>query len=339
MTQYCPIRIGLLISASLHRPRNGGVWTHPPEQYMHCDLTEELKEKTSAYEKFLSQENLSEQTRRAYVSRIKGFRSFLETYPGCQQTDMQRALREIAQSFHDHLVKDGAKPSSVNASITAVYHFYSYLGHKVPPVLRDWVLKTDPRVLSTEEQDRLILSIAAQSSVRDRALVTLLLFTGIRIGECRELTVGNVEISAHTGRIVVSSRKRSRSIPLNTVTRQAMLAWLIERTRRFDASDERPLFPNKSGEFMTRAAIDEVVRKVGRFAHLNICAQVLRNTCLTALLERGNTLELVAEFGGQSKLEHVRRFRKDKAAGLNGAMVNAAFENPWTAFENLRVGQ
>lgn len=266
---------------------------------------------------------------------MKGFSAFISKYQGAPaQVDTGKALREIAQKFHTQLEADGAKASSINASITAVYHYYNFLGYRVPPVLRDWVLKNEPRVLSGEEQDRLILALGTQSSVRDRALVTLLLFTGIRIGECRELKVGDLEISAHTGRISVASRNRMRSIPLNTITRQSLLTWLIERIKRFDDSDAAPLFPNKSGEFMTRAAIDEIVRKVGRSANLNICAQVLRNTCLTRMLEHGSALELVAELGGQTKLEHVRRFRKGKGQLAVSDFGSLNFDNPLSGIES-----
>lgn len=290
---------------------------------MYRHIIEELQAQTDRYESWLASEQLSAQTRRAYISRIKGFKAFLETCEVPQVDDKAKSLREIAQKYHDHLaMANGAKPSSINASITAVYSYYAFLGFTVPPVLRDWVLKTEPRVLSIEEQERLLQAISVQSSIRDKALLTLLLYTGIRIGECRELTVNNVEISAHQGRIIVSSRGRSRKIPLNEVTRQAILQWLIERTRKFGEADGTPLFPNKTGEFMTRAAIDEVVRKVGRTAHMNICAQVCRNTFLSAMLEKGSAVELVAEIGGQAKLEHVRRFRKEKCASMDGGIFN-----------------
>lgn len=299
---------------------------------MHVDLISELQEQTALYETWLASEQLSVQTRRAYISRIKRFSAFLKISSAPQANDKSKALKEIAQAFHDYLVKDeSAKPSSVNASITAVYHFYSYLGHKVPPVLRDWVLKTDPRILTAEEQDQLILALSGLRSIRDKALVTLLLFTGIRIGECRELKLGDVQISAHTGRISVSSRNRRRSIPLNQLSRQSLLQWLIERGKRFDTDDNRPLFPNKGGEFMTRAAIDEIVRKLGRSARLNICAQVLRNTFLSSLVDQGSKLEFVAELGGQTKIEHVRRFRKGKTAIVNQALESIA-ERPWGEF-------
>lgn len=293
-------------------------------------LIDELQSQTGLYDSWLASELLSDQTRRAYTSRIKRFKLFLANCAQPEQTDKIKALREIAQKFHNHLMlESSAKPSSVNASITAVYHYYNFLGYKVPPVLRDWVLKNEPRVLSAEEQDRLILAIAAQNSTRDRALINLILFTGIRIGECKDLKLSDVEISAHSGRVKVSSRNRSRSIPLNQMARQSLLQWLIERARRFDCEDSHPLFPNKSGEFMTRAAVDEIVRKVARTAQLNICAQVLRNTFLTSLIDRGNALELVAEIAGQAKLEHVRRFRKDKPASVADSF-NAMFDHSWT---------
>jgi len=92
-----------------------------------------------------------------------------------------------------------------------------------------------------------------------------------------------------------------------------MLHWLIERTEKFSVEDDQAVFPNKNGEFMTRAAIDEIVRKVARTANLNICAQVLRNTFLSSLLQNGNTLQSVAEVAGQAKIEHIRRYRKSPA--------------------------
>jgi site-specific recombinase XerD len=298
-------------------------------------LIDELQSQTGLYDTWLASELLSDQTRRAYTSRIKRFKVFLATCAEPEQVDKTRALREIAQKFHDHLMMEAsAKPSSVNASITAVYHYYGFLGYKVPPVLRDWVLKNEPRVLTAEEQDRLILAIAGHASVRDRALITLILFTGIRIGECKDLKLSDVEISAHAGRVSVSSRNRSRTIPLNQMARQSLLQWLMERARKFDCEDELPLFPNKTGEFMTRAAIDEIVRKVARHAQLNICAQVLRNTFLTGLIESGNKLEFVAEIAGQAKLEHVRRFRKDKTiASVEAPFTATIFDNSWAPMQ------
>lgn len=268
---------------------------------------------------------------------MKRFRTFLDECEEPTSLERSRALKDIAQRFHDHLVnQENAKASSVNASITAVYHYYAYLGEKVPPVLRDWVLKTEPRVLSPEEQENLLSALSTFTSVRDKALVTLLLFTGIRIGECRELTVGSVQVSAHTGKIAVSSRNKTRTIPINQITRQALLQWLIERGRKFNSDDDQPLFPNKTGAFMTRAAIDEIVRKVGRGARLNICAQVLRNTFLSTLLERGNKLEMVAELGGQRKIEHVRRFRKGKPEFLPDSL-ETLLESPWSEFSSLSL--
>ncbi len=306
---------------------------------MHDDLIKELEEKLSSYERWLDAEELSAQTRRAYNSRIKGFKSFLAECPRSEHIDRARALREIAQNFHAHLLSSKqAKASSVNASITAVYSYYSFLGEKVPPVNRDWVQKNEPRILTSEEQDRLLLAMACHNSVRDRALVTLLLFTGIRIGECRELKVEDVEMSAHQGRIAVVSRNKRRSIPLNQISRQTLLQWLIERSKKFNLEDSQPLFPNKSGEFMTRAAIDEIVRKAGRSAGLNICAQVLRNTFLSTLLNRGSSVKFVAELGGQAKLEHVRRFRKEKTEHYTSeTSLESVFENSWSALENISL--
>jgi site-specific recombinase XerD len=69
---------------------------------------------------------------------------------------------------------------------------------------------------------------------------------------------------------------------------------------------------------------------------LNICAQVLRNTFLSTLLERGNKLELVAELGGQRKIEHVRRFRKGKNDSVSDSL-ETLLESPWNDFSFASV--
>ena len=72
---------------------------------------------------------------------------------------------------------------------------------------------------------------------------------------------------------------------------------------------------------MSTAAIDLIVRKVGRECGLEISAHLLRHSCLTNLVRGGHDLVLVAEIGGHRRLETTRRYSlptlEDKVRAMN----------------------
>jgi hypothetical protein len=47
-----------------------------------------------------------------------------------------------------------------------------------------------------------------------------------------------------------------------------------------------------------------IIRRIGADAHLELSAHMLRHTCLTDLVRRGNDLALVAEIAGQTPSEN-----------------------------------
>ncbi len=69
------------------------------------------------------------------------------------------------------------------------------------------------------------------ASARDRAIVVVLLYTGLRLAELVALDVDDVKVSARKGIVVVRSGKGDahREVPLNALVRQVLEEWLAER--------------------------------------------------------------------------------------------------------------
>ena len=84
-----------------------------------------------------------------------------------------------------------------------------------------------PRALSVDEQ-RLLLRSAERAGARDRALVVLMLFAGLRIGETVALQIDDVSISTRKGRVVIRSGKGDayREVALNALVRAVLSEWL-----------------------------------------------------------------------------------------------------------------
>ena len=77
---------------------------------------------------------------------------------------------------------------------------------------------------------------------------------------------------------------------------------------------------NPQGNRLSTVGVDLIVRKIGHKAHLNLSAQVLRDTCLSNLVRNGNDLLLVAQIGGHRTIETTRRYSVDRSFDAHQAM-------------------
>ena len=211
-----------------------------------------------------------------------------------------------------------AKPASVNLALAAIDHFYQFLGLDRVRVQREDLPKLSPRSLKPEEQKAFLRAVERSSSVRDQALACLLFYTGLRLSECAALNVDDMLISARKGMVIVRSGKGDAYKTLKD--------WLRERAKRFPKFSEPALFLSLKGRRLSTRAIDLVLRRLGADAKLELSAHVLRHTCLTNLVRRGNDLVLVAEVAGHKRLETTRRYSlpsiEDREAAMEGIRVD-----------------
>ncbi len=93
------------------------------------------------------------------------------------------------------------------------------------------------RALSVEEQERLLDALNGNVTPHLRTLIPLLLLTGMRAGEARSLTWGQVDLRGNT--LAVGKAKTSsgtgRVIPLNPELAHILSDHLNEFTGRFGA--------------------------------------------------------------------------------------------------------
>lgn len=101
-------------------------------------------------------------------------------------------------------------PASVNLALASVDHLYRHLGMDRANVRRERLPQTAPQALSREEQ-RLLLRAAERAEPRDRALVLVLLFAGLRISEAVALDLDDVRVSSRKGTVIVRSGKPTRT--------------------------------------------------------------------------------------------------------------------------------
>src|SRR3954469_16107371 len=261
------------------------------------------------YLSWLERRPLAARSRQAYGHQVRrylawlGDRSPVDGDPLADGDARDWAVRD----YKRHLkAVERWKPASVNLALAALDSFFTQLELGRPVVRREDLPASAPRALA-EEQQRRLLRMAERASARDRAIVVVLLYTGLRLVELVALDIDDVRVSARKGLVVVRSGKGDayREVPLNALVRQVLEEWLGERARR-TGEGERALFVGRGGRRLSKRSVDDVVRRLGQDAGVTLSAHVLRHTFLTRMVRQGSDLVLVAELAGHRRLEPTR---------------------------------
>lgn len=166
--------------------------------------------------------------------------------------------------------------------------------------------RTLPRVLTPKE---VTAFLAALRTHRDRAMVTAMLFGGLRRGEVLDLRLEDVNAAEH--RLFVREGKggRQRWISISRRFFEALAPYLQGERPRDSGADhvfvvlKRP----RRGRPLTAPGLDQIVRSAKDRAGIpSLTCHQLRHTCLTRLREAGMSLEAVQAQAGHQSIEATR---------------------------------
>lgn len=140
-------------------------------------------------------------------------------------------------------------------------------------------------------------------AVRDRAILVLLLNTGLRISELVALQVQDIQLSERKGSLVVRLGKgeKQRIVPLNETARRALREWLEIR-----GQDQGYCFLDRRGEAMTPSGVHRRLAELGKRVGVEVHAHLLRHTFAKRLVDSGVGLEKVGALLGHSDLNTTR---------------------------------
>lgn len=163
-----------------------------------------------------------------------------------------------------------------------------------------------PRAMDPDDVDRLIRVI---DHVRDRAMVLVLLRTGMRIGELLNTLMEDVHLKQRRIEIYEAGKTGvGRVVYLSDDALKALKAWFRKRE------------PHKSFVFYApgrhtmsypaaRAMFCKYLTKAG-LSHKGYTLHCLRHTCASELLNAGMRLECVQPLLGHSSIEMTRRYAR-----------------------------
>lgn len=151
-----------------------------------------------------------------------------------------------------------------------------------------------PVWLSQAERARLL---ALETSQRDRAVVCLFLYAGLRCNELRMLDIADLDFQAMTIFVRFGKRSKQRVVPMH--------AEAAAVSHYLDGRSTGPVILSNRGQRISNRRLRSLVKTLGREAGLskNLHPHALRHTFAVSLLDAGQDLETIRDLLGHESIE------------------------------------
>ena len=221
--------------------------------------------------------------------------------------------RQDISAFIEYEQDRGLKPLSVIGYLRALYAFIAFLVEQ--EVLSHQIMKRKIRIQEPDALPKAIpledvqLLLDSVSSVRDRALLLLLLRTGMRIGELLEVKVSDIVL--HDRKILIylgSKNYRGRAVYFNEDAEHALKHWL-----RLRDSNQRYLFYGVRKEQLSYSGAWGVMRTTLERAGLEdkkYSLHSLRHTFATDMINSGMRIEVLQQLLGHQSIELTMKYAR-----------------------------
>ncbi|WP_236674415.1 site-specific integrase [Paraburkholderia hospita] len=254
---------------------------------------------------------------------VSGFRRWMQRHRGAKPATLRLYCRDATTMLellgHDvggwdpkrvrTFLLDSVGKCSVSTTekrVTSARAFLRYLGvhglcraglDQAVPALAHWRLSTLPQCLAPDDVDRLIAACDGHSlrTLRDRAIILLLVRLGVRAGDLANLRMRDIEWETGTLRVSGKGRYEVR-LPLPQDAGEALLRYLESRSRV--TGDDRVFVRNIAPfrPFVSGDGISSVVKRALKRAKVSSPAKgahLLRHTAATEMLRHGLPLDQI----------------------------------------------
>lgn len=170
------------------------------------------------------------------------------------------------------------------------------------------------RLYLTQHETEKILGATegVKNGFRDRCMILMCFYHGLRISELLGLTIRDIDLVG--GSIYIRRLKNGFSTihPLLPEERKLLTLWMS----RVPYSEEGWLFPNSRGKHISRQYMYKQFRQYGLLAGLAIRVHphMLRHACGYELAEQGMDTRLIQDYLGHRNIRHTVHYTAGNAA-------------------------
>jgi len=268
------------------------------------------KEHVEAYLRYVARRNYKAST---ICGILEALALFLGVVKDTKKTRLEEITKRDVEAFIEHEQDRGLKITSIRTRLMYVQTFLRYgidEGFVSPDVfgrrIRLQLPKLLPRAMEPEDVRQLFSVIG---HIRNRAMILVLLRTGMRIGELLNTKVTDVHLGARRIEIYEGEKNRlGRVVYLSDDAVNTLNAWFKER----DCRKEYLIYGkgrNRMCYSTARAMFGKYTTKAG-LTHKGYTLHSLRHTFASELLNAGMRLECLQPLLGHNSIEETRRYAR-----------------------------
>lgn len=258
----------------------------------------------------------SDQTVKTYRVQLTKFNNYLNG----SETSLDEPLTRIdVQQYITYLTNRGHKPSSVNLAFNAIRGFAKWTNQEpaiqnVRVVKQTPILQRTPKSLERNDRNRLLRRVEQRGRKRDIAIVTVLLYCGLRISELVALNVVDVELKrGGVVRVNAGKGNKERIVPVTAEVKNRVSEYLDER--RVHGQDD-PLFLSNKRQRISTRTVEHMIKQLGDEFH----PHMMRHTFVRGLLDNGVDLVTAAKLAGHSDLNVTRSYATPSLQNIADAL-------------------
>ena len=294
------------------------------------------------YRDNLYDQDKSEQTIKAYMSDLRSFSNWFQSITGQPMHPASITPMDVID-YRNAMLDQGKKPSTINRSLISISGFcqWAQKNSLIPnnPIegLRTVAEEPlGPRALERKEQLALLRAVRKSGHIRDLAIITVLLHTGIRVSELCNLRISDISLSKDTNMLIVREGKgaKRRKIPLNP-TVVGILGDYLKSLRDGLTTLITSASP-KHGQFLfygqkrlplTDRGVRYVIKKYAYLAKIkHLSPHVLRHTCAKNLIDAGQQIDRVAKILGHSSVNTTAIYTLPTERDLHNVMESISWQ-------------
>ncbi len=265
------------------------------------------------FEDYLRYKGRANHSMKTISSSFTSIVFFLDFYKSQGKQELKKIARSDLEAFIEHEQDRGMHISTVKTRMACIIAFLHWLLDQdlIPSTvfkkrIRFKLPETLPRAMPPQDVKKLLSVI---DHTRDRALIFLLLRTGMRIGETLSLTMNDVDLKQRTVHLYQGEK--------NDIGRVVYLsndaAFCLRRWFRYRDPEKRLVFYGK-GEApicysTARHRFLQYLQEAG-LDHKGYTVHALRHTFASELLNAGMRLEVLQQLLGHQDIEMTRRYAR-----------------------------